>query len=57
MIKRLLGLTLAMAIIFILNAIVLADPGCGGDPENPINPRSLPVVCLEYNQGQDEDND
>jgi len=67
--KRFLGLTLALAMIFSLNAVVLADPGNGGGDEPgisyPIGAISLPIelpptdyplpACPEDCQGEDND--
>ena len=56
--KRLLGLVLALVMIFSLNVVVFAGPG-GGVHAEPIMitlPIDCPIECPEDCQGEDDDN-
>ena len=56
MIKRLLGLLIALVIVLSLNVTVFAWPGGSGAWHEPAMIELPPIECLEDCQGEDDDN-
>jgi len=54
--KRFFSLLLAIILILSLNVVAFAEPGGSGAGKIPTS-ETLPIECLEDDQGEDDDDD